>query len=164
MALFINDWIVCSNWLISCCQTMAKSPVLSSFMLNKPSPPSSPPPRWARHSHLRTMTCTLPAPPSWPRCPSPALSASCTSGLIPLWQSGADTSGPNCPPAVMGQRGNRALRLHSYRKTAVSQGGWHVHRCVIIQSGSCRFFGLCCSTGSSKNLLKSLIYHRIKYL
>lgn len=134
-------------------------------MINKTSPPSSPPPRWARHSHLHTATCTLPAPPSWPRCPSPAWSASCTSGLIPLWQSGADTSGRNCPPAVTGQRGNRALRWHSYKKTAVSQGGWHVHRCVIIQSAPAGFFWpVLLYRIIQKNWFKSLIYHRIKHL
>lgn len=65
---------------------------------------SSPPPRWARRRRPRTATGTWPAPPSWPRCPSPAWSVSCTSAPIPLWQSGAGTSGPSCPPAATAQR------------------------------------------------------------
>lgn len=62
----------------------------------------SPPPRSARRWRPRRATCTWPAPPSWPRCLSPAWSASCTSEPTPLWQSGADTSGLNCLPASTG--------------------------------------------------------------
>ncbi len=95
----------------------------------------SPPPRWATRWRRHTVTCTWPAPPSWPHCPSPAWSASCTSGLIPLWQSEADTWDLNCPPAATGQK-ERALR------------DWHAHRSVIMQSAVVRW-----SVNSLKTIL-----------